>query len=179
MPAPALVPHGQAALVDSNPDPEERPKSGGKSKKKQPQKDFRSTLKDLDVLGRHEIDAKKAVELLQLELTQQKDIAQIESSRAIKLAEINAEKEVRWAAELAQSERDKMASLQQSQIQELFRLVQHLAGLPRAKYPSSSLPDSVRRRAQSPLTPQVPAFFNVRPRQKKNFVPLIPQEIAK
>ncbi|KAG0294525.1 hypothetical protein BGZ97_005067 [Linnemannia gamsii] len=68
-PAAAPVSRRQAVLADLNPDLEKRPRSGGKSKKEQPQKDLRSSLTDLEGLGRYEIDAKKAIELRQLELS--------------------------------------------------------------------------------------------------------------
>ncbi|KAK3826775.1 MAG: hypothetical protein J3R72DRAFT_528525 [Linnemannia gamsii] len=113
---------------------EEIPKSGGQSKKTQQQNDVRPVLKDIDGLGRYEIDARKAVQLRELELNQQKEMAEIEMLKAIKFAEINANKEVR----LAQLEREKVAGLQQSQIQDLFRLVNKLVRKPPKNPPSSS-----------------------------------------
>ncbi|KAG0364321.1 hypothetical protein BGX24_004684, partial [Mortierella sp. AD032] len=113
---------------------EERPKSGGQLKKTQQQNDVRNVLKVIAGLGRYEIDARKAVQLRELELNQQKEMAEIEMLKGIKFAEINANKEVR----LAQLEREKVAGLQQSQIQDLFRLVNKLVRKPPKNPPSSS-----------------------------------------
>ncbi|KAF9540990.1 hypothetical protein EC957_003569 [Mortierella hygrophila] len=76
--------------IFSQADRDEGQKGGSGGSTVQPKSLISDLLKQLNALGRYEIDARKEMEIRRMDLIQKTELAEIESRKAIRLAEINA-----------------------------------------------------------------------------------------
>ncbi|KAF9536571.1 hypothetical protein EC957_010424 [Mortierella hygrophila] len=81
---------GSQWTIFSQADRDEGQKGGSGGSTVQPKSPISDLLKQLNALGRYEIDARKEMEIRRMDLIQNTELAKIEFRKAIRLAEINA-----------------------------------------------------------------------------------------